>query len=140
MKGQRIWLRGAAALAAVWVIAVSGIWLAPSQRMTAEKTIEYMNAHRFDGLSAAERKKIIEGLASRVNRLSFEERQKFRFEKSIRQAFEQMTDEERARYLDLTLPKGMQQMMEAFNEMTPTRRKQIVNRALNDMNRMRDEM
>jgi hypothetical protein len=140
MKRRRIWLRGAAALAAVWVIATAGVWIARSQKMTAEKTLAYMNAHRLAGLSAAERRKIIEELASRVNRLSFDERQKFRFEKGIRQAFEEMTDEERASYLDRTLPKGMQQMMEAFNQMTPVRRKQIVNRALNDMNRMRDEM
>jgi hypothetical protein len=127
-------------LAAVWVIAVGGIWLARSQRITAEKAIAYMQSHRLAGLSAAERKRILEGLAYRVNRLSFEERQKFRFEKSVREMFDEMSDEERARYLDLTLPKGMQQMMEAFNQMPPAKRKQVVTRALNDMNRMRDEM
>ena len=140
MKPRGIWLQGAAALAAVWLLAVGGIWLARSQRMTADKAIDYLNTHRLAGVAAGERKKIIEQLANRVNRLSFEERQKFRFERSMRDLFEEMTDEERSRYLDLTLPKGMQQMMVAFNEMTPAKRKQLVTRSLADMNRMREEV
>jgi hypothetical protein len=50
-----------------------------------------------------------------------------------------MTDAERDRYLDLTLPKGLHQMMEAFNEMKPAERKRLVNRALADLERLRAE-
>lgn len=139
MKRRQIWLRGLLAVAAVWLIAMAAIGIARATRMTAGKTLAYMDAHSLEGKSSAERMRAIEGLAARVNKLSFEERQKFRFEDRIRKRFEEMTDEEKARYLDLTLPKGMQQMMQAFNEMTPARRKQVVNRALNDLDRMREE-
>ena len=82
---------------------------------------------------------MVEELARRVNALSFDERQKLRFDRSMRLAFEQMTDEERSRYLDLTLPGGMKQMMEAFNQMPIAKRKQLVNRAMNDLTRVQDE-
>ena len=49
-------------------------------------------------------------------------------------------DAERGRYLDLTLPKGLKQMMEAFNGMPPARRKQIVTRAVADLSRVREEI
>ncbi len=58
----------------------------------------------------------------------------------MRAWFEELTETERIRYVELTLPRGLQQMMEAFNEMPPAKRKQIVNRALNDLARAREEM
>jgi hypothetical protein len=140
MNRRRIWLRGILALLAVWALAAIGIWAARSQRMTAEKTIAYAHDHSFDGLSAADRLRIIDGLADRVNRLTYEERQKFRQQGDMRKFFETMTDTERAHYLDLTLPKGFKQMMEAFNDMQPAQRKQIVNRALADLSRARENM
>jgi len=137
---RRIYLWGGAALLAVWVLAVGGIWLARAQRMTAEKTITYLEANPLADRSDEQRATAIAGMADRVNRLTFEERQKFRFEGRLREWFEELTPEERLRYLDLTLPKGMKQMMDAFNEMPPARRKQIVSRALVDMNRAREEI
>ncbi len=83
--------------------------------------------------------RFVEGLADRMNRLSLEERRKFRSQRGVRDAWLAMTDEERARYLELTLPTGMKQMMEAFNQMPPERRKQIVNRAVNELQRAQSE-
>jgi lauroyl/myristoyl acyltransferase len=108
--------------------------------MTAEKAVDYLKHHPLQGLPAAARNRIVEGMAERVNRLTFEERQKFRYEGSLRKWFEEMTEAERRRYIDLTLPKGMKQMMEAFNKMEPAKRKQVVNRALNDLERHRGEI
>ncbi len=67
------------------------------------------------------------------------QRQKFRHQDDLRAMFEKMTPAERLRYLDLTLPRGMKQMMEAFNKMEPDKRRQLVNRAVNDLTRARDE-
>ncbi len=125
---------------AVWALAAGGMWLARTSRMTAEKTVAYLEANPLTGKSEGDRARIIAGMADRVNRLGFEERQKFRYEGQLRAWFEQLTEEERARYIELTLPRGMQQMMEAFNEMPPTKRKQIVNRAMNDLARVREEI
>lgn len=136
---RRVWIWGVGALLAVWALAALGIWLARAHRMTADKAIAYLEARRLPGLPESERARVIAGMAERVNKLSFDERQKFRYEGRLRQWFEELTPAERLRYLDLTLPKGLKQMMEAFNEMPRARRKQIVSRALADLARVRDE-
>ncbi len=139
MTRRRIWTIGGLALLGVWAVAGIAILVARSQRMTAEKTLAYAHDHSLEGKSDADRAEIIEGLADRVNRLSFDERQKFRHQDDLRAMFEKMTPAERLRYLDLTLPRGMKQMMEAFNKMEPDKRRQLVNRAVNDLTRARDE-
>ena len=135
----RVWKWGVLALAGVWLLAGLGFWIVRAQRMTAAKAVTYLHAHPLPGRSPAERAQVIAGMATRVNQLSFEERQKFRYEGRLREWFEAMTAAERLQYLDLTLPKGMKQMMEAFNKMPPEKRKQIVSRAVADMGRVRDE-
>ena len=130
---------GVVALLAVWLVAGLGVWFVRSHRMTTEKAVAYLEAHRLEGLPAEERARVIQSLAEQVNQLSFEERQKFRYEDRLRERFQQMTPAEQHRYIDLTLPKGLKQMMTAFNEMTPAKRKQIVTRALADIGRMHDE-
>ena len=128
------------ALAGVWLVAAAGIWLVRSHRMTEAKAMDYLNQHPLHDRPVADRRKIVAGMADRVNRLSFEERQQFRYEGQLRQWFEEMTEDERHLYLDLTLPKGLKQMMEAFNAMLPAKRKQIVTRALADLDRHRGEI
>ena len=49
--------------------------------------------------------------------------------------FRSLTPEEQGRFLDLTLPTGFKQMMEAFNKMDPEKRKRFVKKALEDMER-----
>jgi hypothetical protein len=127
------------ALVGVWLMAALGIWLARSQRMTAAKATDYLAAHPLTGRAPAEREQIIDGMADRVNRLSFEERQKFRYEGDLRAWFESLTAAERSRYIERTLPKGMEQLMKAFNDMSTPQRKQLVNRALNDLERFRED-
>lgn len=140
MTPRRIWRWGILALLAVWVCAAAGIWLARTQRMTADKAVAWLEGHSLAGASPTARRQIIDGMADRVNRLTFEERQKFRYEGRLREWFESMTPEERAYYIERTLPQGMEQLMKAFNDMPQARRKQLVNRALNDLARVRDEI
>ena len=47
--------------------------------------------------------------------------------------FRNLRPEEQARFLDLTLPTGFKQMMDALNKMTPEKRQQFVDKALADM-------
>ena len=139
IKRHRIWVHGSLALVGVWLFALGGIWFARSQKMTAQKVQQYLDAHALANRNDAERRAILDGLAHRVNRLSFEERQKLRFEQSQRKLFAQMTDDERARYLDQTLPEGMHQVMDAFNKMDPRRRKRYVDHAVNELKRMQTD-
>jgi hypothetical protein len=139
MKQNRVWIIGLVILIGVWILAWGVMRFARGQKMTAEKVVSYVSLHPLNSRSDAERMKTIEEMARLANQLSIEERQKFRFEKEIRSAYKEMNDAEKARYLDLTLPGGMKQMMEAFNKMTPAKRKQLINRAMNDLTRLQSE-
>ncbi len=79
---KRIWWRGAVALLVVWGVVAGAIAFARAQRQTAEKTLAFLTAHPLAGRSETERERIIAGMADRVNRLEFDERQKFRYEAS----------------------------------------------------------
>jgi len=139
-RRRQIWLWGGVALAAVWIVAGAVIWLVRGQRMTADKTIAYLKVHPLNSLPADERRQVIAEAADRVNRLSFDERQRFRNNGEQHRWFEQLNEAERRQYIEQTLPKGVKQTMASFNEMPRQKRKQIVNRALTDMERLRGEI
>ncbi|MCC7518302.1 MAG: hypothetical protein IT578_03855 [Verrucomicrobiae bacterium] len=132
---RRLWIWTGLAVAIAWVLAAGSIAFFRGQRVTSEKVVAYLREKPLRDLSDEERMRRIEGLADRVNRLDFEERQKVRFEKEIRRIVLEMTEAERVRYLSLTLPSGMKNMMEAFNKMPPLKRKQVVHRAITELSR-----
>lgn len=140
MKQKRVWYLGLGILLAVWMIASLVIAYARAQKMTSEKILDYIRNHPLKGNSEIDRHQIIEGLANRMNHLAFEDRQRFRFEKSTREFYREMTDAERTLYLEKTLPTGMKQMVDAFNKMKPEQRKKLVNRALAEMEKAQENM
>lgn len=127
--------RVALALAVVWALAGTGILLLRKATPTAENVASLIEEHPLEGRTAGERRALIEEVAAQLNALELEERQKLRRSRVPGRYFESMTDEERRLFLDRTLPSGFQQMMEAFNKMEPAKRKQMVRRALEGMER-----
>jgi hypothetical protein len=132
MRG--IW-RFVGLLVAIWAIAGAVIFWTRASRPTPQSLARYIDTHVLENRSPAEREKILTETARQLNRLTFEQRQEFRSTRTDRRFFEQMTPEERARFLDLTLPEGFRQLMTALNTMEPEQRKKIVQRALDDMER-----
>ncbi len=120
-------------LAGVWLIAGGAIWWARGAKPTPEKLAAYLAAHRVDGLSAAEREKMMRKVAAQLNGLEFEQRREMRMGKKLDGFFRSLAPDEQTRFLDLTLPAGFKQMMDAFNKMDPGKRKQFVDKALDDM-------
>lgn len=139
-RRRQIWLWGGVAIVAVWLVAGGAIWVIRGQKMTADKTIVFLTEHPLRDLTDAERQQVIAEAADCVNRLSFDERQRFRNNREQRRWFEQLNEAERQQYIERTLPKGVKQTMNAFNEMPRQKRKQIVTRALTDLERFRDEL
>jgi hypothetical protein len=139
MNRRRIWIIGSGILAAVWLVAVAAIAFARSQAVTADKVIAFVEMTDLTTLSAEQRRTHIEALAARINRLPFEERRNPALEQHLRDVFVGMTPEERSHYLDLVLPRGMQQMMDAINTMPRHERQAMVDRALQDMERGRND-
>ncbi|MDX2079534.1 MAG: hypothetical protein SFU53_01995 [Terrimicrobiaceae bacterium] len=121
------------AVVAVWVVAGVVLFFLQQSRPTPEKVAAYLAKNPI--AAAAKRSDILESVARQLNGLDFEQRQELRRSGELRNFFEALTPEERSRFLDLTLPEGMSQLMTALNKMDAERRKRIVNRILDDLRR-----
>jgi uncharacterized Zn finger protein len=120
-------------LALVWAVAGGVIFWMRASRPTPASLQAYIESHSLENLPPARRGEVIAKVADQLNRLNFDQRQELRKTQIDRRLFEQMTEEERKRFLDLTLPEGFRQLMIALNKMNPEQRKKIVQRALDDI-------
>lgn len=136
MNRKRTVLYGIACLAGLWVLVLTAMAMARSRQVTAEKVIAYVDANPLTQNDTPEtRQKTIAGLADRMNRLEYEDRRKLQANRSLEAVFVAMTDAERLAFLELTLPRGMTQMMEAFNDMPRERRQRMVRDAMAELER-----
>ena len=124
------------ALVGIWVLAVAGYLIAKNAKVTAEKVQAYVAAVDLSKLSAAERAEALRKLADMLNRLSLEERREMRMGRMIGDWFAQMTEEEKAAFIEATMPTGFKQMIAAFEELPEDRRKRTVDQA---MKRLREQ-
>ena len=136
---RTLWIKVVTLIAAVWLIAGGIIWWMNYTKPTPERLARYLETHSLDGKGARDREKAIQTVASQLNELSYEQRREMRMGRKLDGFFRSLSPDEQARFLDLTLPAGFKQMMEAFNKMDPARRKQFVDRALRDLERDQGE-
>lgn len=125
--------------AAIWIVAGTVIFWTRAVRPTPASVEAYITKNPLENLPPARRSEVIERIAAQLNKLNFDQRQELRQTRIDRRLFEQMTPEERSRFLDLTLPEGFRQLMLALNKMEPERRKKIVQRALDDIEKDQPE-
>lgn len=128
-RTRAIWI-SLAALAAVWLLAWGGYTLAAARKVTAEKVRAYVQSVDLQTLRGVEREQAIERLAAWLNALPFEERRRVRLEGLVSRWFDQMTEAERGRFLEATLPTGFKQMIAAFEELPVEKRRRAVQDAL----------
>lgn len=126
-------------LIGLWVAASIGYLIASNAKVTAEKVSAYVNSVDLSKLSAAERTKAIQELADKINRLSREERQRLRMERTAYAWFEEMSEEEKGAFIEATMPTGFKQMIEAFEEMPEDRRRRAVDNALRRLREAREQ-
>lgn len=135
----RIWIIGIALLAGVWALAWGAMRWAGAAQVTATRVIEQLESQPLADLSPEQRMRRVESLATMINRLPFEERRDPRLQQRLRERFVEMSPAERERYLDLALPRGLQQMMEAINRMPRDQRRAMVDEAMAELNRSRHD-
>jgi hypothetical protein len=75
----------------------------------------------------------VESVAKKLNHLTYEERREVRLSRRLDRFFKTLNPDEQSRFLDLTLPEGFRQMMEALNKMEPEKRKAFVERTLEQL-------
>src|SRR6266581_6052459 len=133
---QRPILIAVAVIPVAWSVAITGFTIAKNSKMTADKVRAYARSVDLSKLSADDRTKAIRDLAGKLNKLSPEERRKARLERSGQRWFEQMTEEEKGTFIELTMPSGFKQMLSSFEEMPEERRRRAIGDALR---RLREE-
>jgi len=129
----RFWVKPLLVLAAVWLTAGVIIYFAKSARPTAKSIAAYLDAHSLAQANESDRAKVVDRVAEQLNKLDYPERQELRRTHQLDAFYKEMTDAERKHFLDLTLPQGFRQMMQAFNKMEPQRRKRFVEKAMAEL-------
>jgi hypothetical protein len=128
-----------AILLVAWFVAIAGYTIAKNSKMTADKVRAYAQSVNLGKLSADARAKAIRELAAKLNKLSPEERRKARLERSGQGWFEQMTEEEKGTFIELTMPTGFKQMLSSFEELPEERRRRAIGDALKRLKEEQDK-
>ena len=134
-----LWIKAAAALAAIWLVAGSIMMWARSVKASPRSVAQLVDSNPLEGRAPEERKKIIDTVAGQISRLDFDERRETRLEKRPEAFFKNLTPGEKAYFVEQTVPAGFKQMIEAINRMTPEKRFKFVARAIEDLRRQREE-
>ena len=121
------------ALAGIWAVALAGWWISSSLKITPEKVTAFVDGTDLSKLAATDRASAIQRLADMLNKLSLDERQRLRMDRTAYRWFELMTEEEKGQFIEATMPTGFKQMISAFEEMPEDKRKLAINDALKRM-------
>jgi hypothetical protein len=127
---QRPVLKVICGVAVAWALAWSGYVISKHSRMTAERVRQYQSSLDLAHLSAAERLKALKALAEKLNALSPEERQLWRLDIDW---FRQLTDEEKAYFIDAFLPGEMQLALRMFEKWPKDRQRQEIDNAMREL-------
>jgi hypothetical protein len=130
---QRFLAGAIAALVGIWVAAWAAHWYLASIKMTADKVQAYMASVDFSKLTGEARARAIKELEDKLNALSYEERQRLRAEHLVGDWFAQMTEDEKAQFIDATMPTGFKQMLGAFEQLPEDKRHKMIDDALTNL-------
>ena len=127
------WIKLVGFLLALWAVVGGAIYFVRGVKPTPERVMQYLTDHPVEKAAPGERAKMVEKVAEQLNQLGYEERREVRMSRKLDGFFKALPLDEQSRFLDLTLPTGFKQMMEALNKMDPVKRKRFVKKALEDM-------
>jgi hypothetical protein len=122
------------------VVALAGYRIARNSRMTAEKVRAYAESVDLSKLSGEARAKAIRDMADKLNALSLEERRKAQLERVTWSWFDRMTEEEKAGFIDATMPTGFKQMLTSFEQLPEEKRRRAIDDALRRLREARDHL
>jgi len=127
------WIKVVAVLASLWLVVWAATTIIRGRLPTPDRIVAFAAANPLEGKADAERAKIIEAIASQVNRLDYDGRQRMNNQRRLEGFWTAMTDGEKGRYLDRVLPTGFKQMMENLNKMEPAKRKRMIQKAVDNL-------
>ena len=128
------------AVCGIWLVALAGYRIARNAKMTAEKVKAYAGSVDISKLSGAARAKAIQELEDKINALSLEERRKARLDREAASWFDRMTEDEKAGFIEATMPTGFKQMLTSFEQLPEEKRRKAIDDALRHLKEARDQM
>jgi hypothetical protein len=127
------WIKVVVVLTVLWAVVYAATSAVRRSRPTPESIAAFVSANNLEGKAPAERAKLIEAVAAKVNRLEYEQRREMDKQRKLEGFWTALNAEEKSRYLDKVLPTGFKQMMENFNKMEPGKRKRMVQKAVDEL-------
>jgi len=123
----------AAFIVGIWLVAWAGFAYFESRRVTADKVRAFVESVPFGQLTGAARARALKELEDKLNALPYDERQRFRAEHLMNGWFAQMTDAEKEEFVAATLPTGIKQMINAFEQLPEDKRRKVIDDAIRNL-------
>jgi hypothetical protein len=117
---------------------LTGYHLAQSSKVTPERISAYLQKVDLNRLSSRERARAIHELADMMVKLSTQDRRRTRHTADWDKWFEQMTEQEKTGFIEATLPSGFKQMLNAFEQLPPEKRRAAIDRTLKELAKARE--
>ncbi len=133
LRQRRFLATAAASLVAIWLVVWAGHWYLDNLKVTADNVRAYIASVDFAHLTGAARAQALKNLEAKLNAMSYEERQRFRADQSLGDWFAQMTEEEKEQFVDATLPTGIQQTINAFEQLPQDQRQRAIDNAMKNL-------
>lgn len=121
------------ALVLIWIVTATCFHIAAESKVTAEKLNAYSASIDLTKLSGDSRTKAISDFESKINLLTYDERMKWRRDEDWKRWFAAMTEDEKLKFIEATLPTGFKQMMDAFSQLPDDRRKRFIDNAVKQL-------
>jgi hypothetical protein len=144
MRHKDVIIKAALVLAIVWGCVWGIRAYAGSKKITAERVNRAVAEANFsdwsgeksppDASEAKRRDKELRNIATLVNRLDFQEREKNRENRSGENFFRRLSPDEKNLFIELTVVESMSRFMESLDAMKPEQRKKFVEQGLKEIN------
>ncbi len=149
MRHRQVIIKAALVLLIVW----SCVWAvrayAGSKKITAERVNRAVAEANFadwsagnpttNAAEASRRQEELQKIATLVNRLDFQEREKNRENRSGENFFRKLSPDEKNLFIQLTVVESMSRFMESLDAMKPEQRKKFVEQGLKELNEGRTQ-
>lgn len=143
MNRRNVVIKALAALILVWLAVWAVRSYAASRKITAESLNQQIQKARFadwsnlesapDAAEAKRRDSQLRDIASTLNRLDFQEREKNRRNRGAEDFFRKLTRDEKNHFIELTVMESMNRFMESLDSMPAEQRKRFVAQGLKEV-------
>ncbi len=138
MAGQRhrpIWI-AVIALVLVWLLAWAGFVISRKTKITPDEVRVYASSLDLGKLSPEDRARALRELENKLNALTFEDRRGLRPDTNL---LAQLTEEEKASFVEATMPTEIKQALIAFDHMPDEQRQRLIDNALKNLRAHADD-